>query len=185
MACINHGSAELAERLDSGFRRNDRRLGSGLCRTVTAFLSRVFQTMTGLFVHCHTFCSSAIFLCPPRRHSSEGWNPGRRAEGLIGCRFLSACARLTECPPLMSFPHAREWIIKTTGFRPAPACCRQAGMTTGLESGLRRLASIIEDRTKDIDNGPFVHYRLFHSFKSTSRPVSLTIIPRLRVFPQR
>ena len=51
--------------------------------------------------------------------------------------------------------------------------------------GLRRLASIIEDQTKDIDDGPFVHYRLFHSLKSTCRPVSLTIIARLRVLPQR
>ena len=51
--------------------------------------------MTGLFVHCHPFYFSACFFLFPRRHSSAGWNPGGRAEGLRGCRFLSARASLT------------------------------------------------------------------------------------------
>ena len=60
--------------------------------------------MTGLSVHCHTFCSSALYFHPcfvfslirlrqvgqnagrpnphPRFHSSAGWNPGEQAKEL-------------------------------------------------------------------------------------------------------
>ena len=46
-------------------------LDFGLCRLVTAFLSRVFQAMTGLFVHCHAFCFADVFFMSTTRLSFQ------------------------------------------------------------------------------------------------------------------
>ena len=58
--------------MQAGLRRNGGGKGFGLCQTVTVFLSRVFQIMTGLSVHCHAFCFVDVFFMSINSLSFQG-----------------------------------------------------------------------------------------------------------------
>ena len=66
--------------------------------------------------------------------ASRIWGPG---PGPI-LRSIPISRTRSRCSVVI--PAVREWLVSTTGFRPAPACCRQAGMTVG--AGVRNLAGI-------------------------------------------
>ena len=52
------------------------------------------------------------------QQAGEGWNPGKRGRGGEGMADFAGCPPSVVAPVVI--PAMREWLIKTTGFRPAP-----------------------------------------------------------------
>ena len=87
--------------------------------------------MTGFLLTATPFAFLLFSSYLPRRHSSEGWNPGRRVERSEAPRFCPPVPNRPNADPSMSFPLCGNGLYKPLdsglrrndgeGFQPSPA----------------------------------------------------------------
>ena len=138
--------------LDSGLRRNDGGGWISACSRITTSRPLSFQRKRactndeGIWGQAFVRRSEgtvgmATHFFSLHRHSSAGWNPGRRAEECRNSRFCQMARPVVM--PVIVIPAMREWMFKTTGFlgRLFQTCLQQAGAAlppTSMQAGLRR-----------------------------------------------